>query len=99
MLNLDLLNTDENDSLGKYSLECLPFEEDLGKTLKDTQGKTQEEIEKQWAEEDEKTSIKSKEYMEHIDDLRLDLLNNGSDEKEDEYSSSEEFPTCNPWRD
>lgn len=91
-MNLNLLS--ENDEF--YFDECFPFEESLNNDLKDIQGKTAEELEKQWVEEDEEVKEKTEEYLEYIEDLKY----NASDfENDDEYSSSEEIPTCNPWRD
>lgn len=91
-MNLNLLS--ENDEF--YFDECFPFEESLNNDLKDIQGKTAKELEKQWAEEDEEAKEKTGEYLEYIKNLKYDLLNH---ENDDEYSSGEAVPDCNPWRE
>lgn len=92
MFDLEFLSTGENSSFD----ECLPFEESLSKTLKDTHGKTIEELEKQWAEEDEEAKEKAEEYLEYIENLKHSSINF---ENDDEYSSGEAIPDCNPWRE
>lgn len=99
MFDLELINTNENNNPDECSPECLPFEENLDNELKDVQGKTLEELEKQWTEENEKNKIKSEDYIEHLENIKSDLLNNNCDNEYDEYSSGEEIPTCNPWRE
>lgn len=98
MFDLESLNTDENSNFDDCLPKCLPFEKELSKALRDTHGKTIEELEKQWAEEDEKIHIKSESYIEYLENIKSDLLSSNCDEY-DEYSSGEEIPDCNPWRD
>ncbi|MDE6005715.1 MAG: hypothetical protein K2G88_10065 [Oscillospiraceae bacterium] len=92
MFDLEPLNTGENSNLD----ECLPFEEDLSKALKNTHEKTIEELEKQWAKEDEEAKEKAEEYLEYIEDLKYSSIDF---ENDDEYSSGEAIPDCNPWRE
>ncbi|MCM1507727.1 MAG: hypothetical protein NC177_11430 [Ruminococcus flavefaciens] len=99
LMNLELLN--ENNEL--YSDECmpkcLPAEENLNKDLKNAKIKTSEELEEQWAEEDEEMQLESKDYIEYSKNIKSDLLNNDYYAEDDEYSLGEEIPDCNPWRD
>lgn len=96
MFDLEPLNTYEDSDSDECLPECLPFEKSLNKALKDTHGKTQAELEEQWAEEDEEAKEKTDEYLEYIKNLKYDLLNH---ENDDECSSGEAVPDCNPWRD
>ena len=89
MFDLEPLSTGENSNFD----ECLPFEESLSKALKDTHGKTIEELEEQWANEDEEAKEKAEEYIESLKYNSIDF------ENDDEYSSGEATPTCNPWRE
>lgn len=91
-MGLNLLN--DNDEL--YSDYCSPFEESLNNDLKDVHGKTAEELEKQWSEEDEEAKEKAEEYLEYIEDSKYNVIDFGND---NEYSSGEEIPNCNSWRD
>lgn len=93
MIDLNLLS-DNND---ECSPECLPCEESLNNALKDTHGKTQKELEKLWADEDEASKEKAEEYLEYIENLKYDLLNHENDDEK--YFSSEAIPDCNPWRE
>lgn len=90
------MNIYESSNSDECIPECLPFEESLNKSLKDAQGKTSEELEKQCDGEDEVTKEKAEEYLEYIENLRY----NARDfENDDEYSSGEAIPDCNPWRE
>lgn len=97
MFDLEPLNTYEDSDSDECLPECLPFEKSLNKALKDTHGKTQAELEEQWAEEDEEAKEKTDEYLEYIENLKYDLLNHENDDEK--YSSSEAIPDCNLWRD
>ena len=92
-MDLDLLcdNNEFSDN------ECLPFEESLKKALDDCNRKTIEELEKQWHDEDEQSKNDADDYLEHIQKIKFEITNN--DEEENEYSSEEDIPTCNPWRE
>jgi alpha-L-fucosidase len=78
-------------------MPCLPFEESLDEDLKNAQSKTLEELDDEWNEENESAKEQVDEYFEYIENLRHDLINFDNDD--DEYSSGEEIPDCNPWRE
>lgn len=99
MFNLEPLNTYEDSDSDECLPECLPFEESLNKDLRNTKGKTQEKLEKQWAEEDENRQIVAEEYIEYLEKIKSDLLDSDSYENDDKYSSGEAVPDCNHWRD
>ena len=48
-------------------------------------------------DEDEQSKNDADDYLEHIQKIKFEITNN--DEEENEYSSEEDIPTCNPWRE
>lgn len=95
-MDLELLSNNTKFTLDKCNPECLPFEESLDVAMKSAKEKTPEELEKQWSEEDKEAKENSEEYLEYIENLKYNLTGH---ENDDEYSSGEEIPTCNPWRE
>jgi alpha-L-fucosidase len=96
MFDLELMNIDKNGNHDE-GMPCLPFEESLDEDLKNAQSKTLEELDDEWNEENESAKEQVDEYFEYIENLRHDLINFDNDD--DEYSSGEEIPDCNPWRE
>ena len=46
---------------------------------------------------DDESKNDADDYLEHIQKIKFEITNN--DEEENEYSSEEDIPTCNPWRE
>lgn len=91
-MDLNLLYNNDEFYYDECNPECLPFEKSLDAALKNAKGKTIEELEKQWEEEDKEVRERAKD----MENLKYDEANF---DDEEEYSSGEEIPTCNPWRD
>lgn len=91
-MDLELLSNNTKFNSDECNPECLPFEKSLDEALKNAKGKTIEELEKQWEEEDKVARERTEEDMENLKD---DVTN--FDDNEWEYSSGEAVPTCNPW--
>lgn len=94
-MNLELLSTNENNYFDDCSPECLPFENSLNEDLKNAQGKTQEELDKEWEVDCEESREQTEEYR------SIEFLNDFNEDYNDDdgYSSEEDIPTCNPWRE
>ena len=97
-MDLNLLNNESELYSDECAAECIPFDEDLVKELKSAHGKKDEELEKRWDKECQDMKEGGEEYSEHIEDL-VQNSTNLEDDNDDEYSSGEAIPTCNPWRD
>lgn len=95
-MDLEMLSTNENNNFDDCSPECLPFEDSLNKDLRNVKGKSIEELEKQWKTENEESKERAEEYLKHTE-----MLNDFDDDDNDNdgYSSEEDIPTCNPWRE
>ncbi len=91
-MNLELLSTNENKCFDDCSPECLPFENSLNEDLKNVQGKTQEELDKEWETYCEESKEQAEEYLRNIEEQK-------DFDDDDGYSSEEDIPTCNPWRE
>jgi len=95
-MNLELLSSSDKFDPDECNSECLPSEESLNKDLRNAKRKTPEELNEEWEEHCQKSKIEAEEYIEHIENLKYDLIDSYVD-NDDEYSSSEAIPTCNPW--
>lgn len=94
-MNLELLSNSDKIDLDECNPECLPFDKSLDNAIKNAKGKTPEELKKQFEGEDEELRERADEYVRNTKNYYDD--NNDNDDSG--YSSEEDIPTCNPWRE
>lgn len=95
MIDLNLLSDNDDIYSNDCSPECLPFEESLNKDLRNAKEKTQEELDKEWEAYCEESREQADEYLKIIEKSN----DFDDDDNDDEYSSGEAIPDCNPWRE
>lgn len=92
-MNLELLSNGMKFDFDECNPECLPFEESLNEDLKNADGKLMVELDKELEEYCEESKAEAEEYLRNA-------VNDYDDYDDDDgYSSEEDIPTCNPWRE